>query len=127
MSPSAATVYRWELRKLRSQKRTYLGLGAAVAVPIIFVLATSLRGGGPNDVAFGRYIHQSGLAIPLVMLLFGAIWLFPLITALVAGDIIAWRTTTGRSRRSSRARSIAGRSSSGRRSQRAATRSPRSC
>ena len=89
MRPSAATVYRWELRKLRSQKRTYLGLGAAVAVPIIFVVATSLRGGGPNDVAFGRYIHQSGLAIPLVMLLFGAIWMYPLITALVAGDIIA--------------------------------------
>jgi ABC-2 type transport system permease protein len=89
MSPSAATVYRWELRKLRSQKRTYLGLGASVAVPIIFVVATSLRGGGPNDVPFGRYIHTSGLAIPLVMLLFGAIWMYPLITALVAGDIIA--------------------------------------
>jgi ABC-2 type transport system permease protein len=89
MTPSAATVYRWELRKLRSQKRTYLGLGAAVAVPIIFVVATSLRGGGPNDVPFGRYIHTSGLAIPLVMLLFGAIWMYPLITALVAGDIIA--------------------------------------
>jgi ABC-2 type transport system permease protein len=89
MSPSALTVYRWELRKLRFQKRTYLGLGAAVAVPIIFVVATSLQGGGPEDVAFGRYIHDSGLAIPLVILLFGAIWLFPLITALVAGDIIA--------------------------------------
>ena len=89
MTPSAATVYRWELRKLRSQKRTYLGLGAAVAVPIIFVVATSLRGGGPNDVPFGRYIHESGLAIPLVLLLFGAIWMYPLITALVAGDIIA--------------------------------------
>jgi ABC-2 type transport system permease protein len=89
VTPSAATVYRWELRKLRSQKRTYLGLGAAVAVPIIFVVATSLRGGGPNDVPFGRYIHTSGLAIPLVLLLFGAIWMYPLITALVAGDIIA--------------------------------------
>jgi ABC-2 type transport system permease protein len=89
VKPSAATVYRWELRKLRSQKRTYLGLGAAVAVPIIFVVATGLRGGGPNDVPFGRYIHTSGLAIPLVLLLFGAIWLYPLITALVAGDIIA--------------------------------------
>ena len=88
-NPSAVTVYRWELRKLRSQKRTYLGLGAAVAVPIIFVVATSLQGGGPNDVAFGRYIHDSGLAIPLVMLLFGAIWMYPLITALVAGDIFA--------------------------------------
>ena len=89
MNPGALTVYRWELRKLRSQKRTYLGLGAAVAVPIIFVVATSLRGGGPNDVPFGRYIHTSGLAIPLVMLLFGAIWMYPLITALVAGDIFA--------------------------------------
>ena len=29
------------------------------------------------------------LAVPLVILLFGAVWLFPLITALVAGDIIA--------------------------------------
>jgi ABC-2 type transport system permease protein len=87
--PGVATVYRWELRKLRSQKRTYLGLGAAAAVPIIFVTATSLRGGGPNDVPFGRYIHDTGLAIPLVLLLFGAIWMFPLITALVAGDIFA--------------------------------------
>jgi ABC-2 type transport system permease protein len=83
------TVYRWELRKLRFQKRTYLGLGAAAAVPILFVVATSLRGGGPDEVAFGRYIHDSGLAIPLVMLLFGAIWMYPLITALVAGDIFA--------------------------------------
>jgi ABC-2 type transport system permease protein len=90
VSPSVATVYGWELRKLRFQKRTYLGLGAAVLVPIIFVVATSLQGrGGPEDVAFGRYIHDSGLAIPLVLLLFGAVWMYPLITALVAGDIFA--------------------------------------
>ncbi len=88
-APGAATVYRWELRKLRSQKRTYLGLGGAAIVPIIFVVATSLNGGGPEDVPFGRYIHTSGLAIPLVLLLFGAVWMYPLITALVAGDIIA--------------------------------------
>jgi ABC-2 type transport system permease protein len=82
-------VYRWELRKLLSQKRTYLGLGAATAVPIIFVVALALQKGQPNDVAFGRYVRESGLAIPLVLLLFGSIWLFPLIAALVAGDIIA--------------------------------------
>jgi len=89
VSPSALTVFRWELRKLRFQKRTYLGLGAAVAVPIIFAVATSVQSGGPDDVPFGRYIQTSGLAIPLVLLLFGSIWLYPLITALVAGDIIA--------------------------------------
>ena len=87
--PGVATVYRWELRKLRYQKRTYLGLGAAVVVPILFVVATAVRNGGPNDVPFGNYIHRSGLAIPLVILLFGAVWMFPLITALVAGDIVA--------------------------------------
>ena len=81
----ALVVYRWELRKLVSQKRTYLGLGAAIAVPLIFVVALTLQNGQPNDVAFGRYVRESGLAIPLVLLLFGSIWLVPLITALVAG------------------------------------------
>ena len=58
-------------------------------MPLIFVTAVAAQPGGPEDVAFGRYIHTSGLAIPLVLLLFGSIWLFPLITALVAGDIVA--------------------------------------
>jgi ABC-2 type transport system permease protein len=89
MRPGVATIYRWELRKLRSQKRTYLGLGAAALVPVIFVVALVLQSGGPNDVPFGRYVHDTGLAIPLVLLLFGSIWMFPLITALVAGDIVA--------------------------------------
>jgi ABC-2 type transport system permease protein len=89
VNPGVLTVYRWELRKLRAQKRTYLGLGAAALVPIIFVVALVTRGDSPNDVAFGRYVHDTGLAIPLVLLLFGSIWMFPLITALVAGDIVA--------------------------------------
>ncbi|MBV8429832.1 MAG: ABC transporter permease [Solirubrobacterales bacterium] len=88
--PGIWTVYRWELTKLRYQKRTYLGLGAAAVVPIFFVLAIHFqrhqRGG---DFAFSSYLNRSGLAVPLVILLFGSIWLFPLITALVAGDIVA--------------------------------------
>ena len=87
--PTFLTAYRWELRKLVSQKRTYLGLGAVTAVPLIFVTALALQSGSPNDVAFGRYVRESGLAIPLVLLLFSSVWLFPLVTALVAGDIIA--------------------------------------
>ena len=89
MSPGLLTVYRWELRKLRSQKRTYLGLGAAAFVPCIFVVALLAHGGGPDDLPFGRYVTTTGLAVPLVLLVFGAFWLFPLITALVAGDIVA--------------------------------------
>jgi ABC-2 type transport system permease protein len=87
--PGIATVYRWELRKLRSQKRTYLGLGAAALVPLIFIVALLSSSGGPEDVPFGRYVRETGLAIPLVGLLFSSIWLFPLITSLVAGDIVA--------------------------------------
>ena len=81
--------YRWELRKLVAQKRTYLGLLAAIVAPLIFVAALSLQSGSPNDVPFGRYVRESGLAVPLVLLTFGSIWLFPLIASLVAGDIVA--------------------------------------
>lgn len=89
--PGILTAYRWELVKLRFQKRTYFGLGAAAVVPIIFVVAVHLRGGPRNggDFAFASYLTRSGLAFPLVILLFGAVWMFPLITALVAGDIFA--------------------------------------
>ncbi|HEY8624884.1 MAG TPA: ABC transporter permease [Solirubrobacteraceae bacterium] len=88
--PGVATVYRWELFKLRYQKRTYLGLGAATLVPIIFVLAIHFRPDRRSgDFAFSSYLTRTGLAVPLVILLFGAVWMFPLITALVAGDIFA--------------------------------------
>lgn len=93
--PGVGTVYRWELRKLRSQKRTYLGLGAAALVPLIFIVALLTSSGGPEDVPFGRYVRETGLAIPLVGLLFSSIWLFPLITSLVAGDIVACEDNHG--------------------------------
>jgi ABC-2 type transport system permease protein len=93
--PGLGTVYRWELVKLRAQKRTYFGLGAAALVPMIFIVALLTGDGGPDDIPFGRYVRESGLAIPLVGLFFGAIWFFPLITALVAGDIVAAEDQNG--------------------------------
>ena len=57
--------------------------------PSIFVAALALQNGAPDDVPFGRYVRDSGLAAPLVLLTFGSIWLFPLIASLVAGDIVA--------------------------------------
>ncbi len=87
--PGIAAIYRWELRKLRAQKRTFLGFGMAVIVPLIFIVALELQKGGPDDVPFGRYVRETGLAIPPVLLIFGSIWLFPLVVALVAGDIVA--------------------------------------
>ncbi|HET8754781.1 MAG TPA: ABC transporter permease, partial [Solirubrobacteraceae bacterium] len=89
-------VYRWELRKLVAQKRTFIGVGAAIAVPLIFVIAMAAdSSGGPEGVPFGEYVRVTGLAVPLVCLFFGAIWLLPLITALVAGDIVAAEDQNG--------------------------------
>ena len=89
--PSALTVYRWELRKLVSQKRTYLGLGLAVLLPLIFVVSQLLRGHPPRggDNIFASQITQSGLATPVLMLTFLSLFFLPLIAALVAGDIVA--------------------------------------
>jgi ABC-2 type transport system permease protein len=88
-------VYKWELLKLRAQKRTYLGLGAATIVPLAFVLALIFRSGGPGDITLGKYLRESGLATPFVVLEFMSIWGLPLITALVAGDIVASESHNG--------------------------------
>jgi ABC-2 type transport system permease protein len=55
----------------------------------------ALQTGGPNDVPLGRYIRDTGLAVPFVVLFFMSIWGFPLITALVAGDIVAAESQHG--------------------------------
>ncbi len=88
--PSTLTVWRWELRKLASQKRTYLGLGLAAILPVIFVIVQNLRNQrGHADNIFASHITQSGLATPVLMLLFLSVFMLPLIAALVAGDIVA--------------------------------------
>ena len=90
-----ARVYKWELLKLLAQKRTYLGLGAAALIPVVFVVVLLIQSGGPADVPLGRYLRETGLAVPFVVLFFMSIWAFPLITALVAGDIVAAESHNG--------------------------------
>ena len=79
----------WELRKLAAQKRTYLGLVAALLTPVVFVGALSFQDKLPRDYPFGRFLHETGYATSLVLLGFVSIWLFPLLVSLVAGDIFA--------------------------------------
>jgi ABC-2 type transport system permease protein len=89
--PSTLTVYRWELRKLVSQKRTYMGLALVVILPLFFVIFQSVHQGhhhGPDNL-FAAQITQSGLATPVLMLLFLSTFLLPVVAALVAGDIVA--------------------------------------
>jgi ABC-2 type transport system permease protein len=89
--PSVWTVYRWELRKLVSQKRTYLGFGLGAILPLAFVIVQLLRNHPPNrgDNIFFSEITQSGLVTPVLMLIFLSAFMIPVIAALVAGDIVA--------------------------------------
>ena len=89
--PSTLTVYRWELRKLVSQKRTYLGLGLIVILPLFFVIFQSVRQhhGRAGESIFAAQITQSGLATPVLMLTFLVLFMLPLVAALVAGDVVA--------------------------------------
>jgi len=93
--PGVATVYAWEVRKLAAQKRTYIGLGCALLVPLIFITALLADDEGPEGIPFSDLVRETGLAIPLVGLYFAAFWFFPLITALVAGDIVATEDGNG--------------------------------
>src|SRR4051812_36461618 len=66
-----------------------------MAVPLAFVIVLTIQKGGPNDIPLGRYIRETGLATPFVVLFFMSIWAFPLITALVAGDVVAAESHNG--------------------------------
>jgi ABC-2 type transport system permease protein len=95
--PSVLTIYRWEVRKLVAQWRTYLGLALVVLPPIIFVVFQLLRGQRDHhaDNVFIAQITQSGLATPVLMLLFESFLLLPVVTALVSGDIVANEDSNG--------------------------------
>jgi ABC-2 type transport system permease protein len=95
--PSTVTIWRWELRKLVSQKRTYLGLAIGIVFPLLFVAVEVLRGhhGHEGDNIFFSEVTQSGLATPVLTLLFQSAFLLPLAASLVAGDIVAAEDNNG--------------------------------
>ena len=88
---STLTVYRWELRKLISQKRTYLGLVLIVILPLFFVIFQNVHQHHDHGAQgiFAAQITQSGLATPVLMLTFLSLFMLPLVASLVAGDIVA--------------------------------------
>jgi ABC-2 type transport system permease protein len=89
MTPTTFTAYRWELRKLLSQKRTYIGVGAAALLPVLFVTVMAFQKGGPYDAPLGHNLRHTGIVLALVVLTFASRFGAQLVTALVAGDIVA--------------------------------------
>ena len=95
MTAGTLVAYRWEVRKLLAQKRTYIGIGAAAILPVVFVTVMGLQSGGPYDVPLGHNLRRTGLSITVVVLTFASRFGAQLVTALVAGDIVAAEDTNG--------------------------------
>ncbi len=83
--------YGWETRKLVRQKRTWVGLVAAFIYALAFVVVLTVKSnaGLPPDIPLARQVTQSGVVLPLALLAFATFFGAPVISALVAGDIVA--------------------------------------
>jgi ABC-2 type transport system permease protein len=98
-------VYRCELAKLTAQWWVKAILAVCFVAPFAFALAMRMQGTEPSDTLFGRWVHDTGFASPLVVLGFASEWGFPVLVCLVAGDIFSaedrhgtWKTILTRSR-----------------------------
>ena len=81
--------YRFELVKLLAQWPVRLAVLACWIGPALLVAAISQQSSLPADTVFGRWMHQTGWAGPLVALSFSCSWVLPLLTSLLAGDVFA--------------------------------------
>ncbi|MFE1886811.1 ABC transporter permease, partial [Streptomyces diastatochromogenes] len=78
---SVPRAYRFELVKLVSQWRIRLLVLACWIAPGLFVAAVSRQSTLPVDTLFGRWMHATGWAGPLVTLGFAGTWALPLLTS----------------------------------------------
>jgi len=88
---SVLRAYGWELRKLVRQKRTFAGLAAAALYALAFVITLSVKkhAGIPPDIPLAEQVTKSGVVLPLALLSFATFFGAPVISSLVAGDIVA--------------------------------------
>ena len=89
------TVLVWELRKLRAQLRVRAAVLVCLLGPPLLAVLLNAQSGLPKDTLFGRHVHDSGFALPLLVLGFAGTWAFPLLTSIVAGDIFAAEDSQG--------------------------------
>ena len=100
-----AAVVGVECAKLAAQVKSRVVLAVCLAGPFVFAVAMRVQSSMPEDTLFGRAVKESGFALALVVLGFGALWAFPVLTSVVGGDVFAaedrygtWKTLLTRSR-----------------------------
>ncbi len=98
-------VWKLELTKISRQLRVQAIAAICVIAPFLVLAAVQVQDAVPQDTLFGQWLHESGFALPMVMVGFTGQWVLPLLTAIVSGDIFAsedhygtWRTVLTRSR-----------------------------
>jgi len=79
---------RWEIVKAAAQVRSRALLGRRPGHPVVVVAVLNGQEQPPSDTIYGKLIHLSGYAMPLLMLAFAAHGL-PLLAASSPGDIFA--------------------------------------
>lgn len=101
----ALVVWRIELAKLSGMIQVRAMVLLSVIGPFLVLGFLNLQSATPGDTPFGQWVHAIGLAIPMTILGFGAQWILPAITGVVAGDIYSsedhygtWKTVLTRSR-----------------------------
>ena len=78
-----------ECRKALAQWQYRIVLCLCAVAPFVFAAAVRAQGTLPSDTLFGRLVFESGLAIPLVVLGFAALWGLPVVAAAAGGDMFA--------------------------------------
>lgn len=78
-----------EVRKLLGQTKVRVSTLVLLAAPWIFILLVLHQDRLPLETLYGRYLKSTGFATPMVVLVSASQWLFPLIAALISGDIFS--------------------------------------
>ncbi|MDQ2728418.1 MAG: ABC transporter permease [Actinomycetota bacterium] len=101
-------VWHSEVIKLAAHTRTRVIAGLCLFAPFAALVVLQAQSSVPQDTLFGRWVHESGFALPLVILSFSGQWVLPILAGVVAGDIFSsedhhgtWKAVVTRSRRRS--------------------------
>ena len=98
-------VWSLETAKLLRQVRVAVVAGLCLLAPFLLLVAVKVQSAVPSDTLFGQWLHESGFALPMVMVAFTGQWVLPLLASVVSGDIFSaedrygtWKTVLTRSR-----------------------------
>ena len=88
-------VARVEATRLLADTRARVLAGVCLVGPVLFEVGLAAQQALPRDAPFGRYAHESGAAVSLVVLGFAGQWLLPVLVGVVAGEAISGEVAGG--------------------------------